>query len=94
MQVAAAVSDVVLRGLQARIDYKQDWNTISKDTIKQATRVHKNELAIQYFGMIDENKVEFAKRIGNLYNQVAQATYREKQLQVLALGYDGQIQQD
>ncbi|KAA6399413.1 MAG: hypothetical protein EZS28_005059 [Streblomastix strix] len=94
MYVAAAARDVVLGGLLARIDNKKDWNTVSKDNIKQATSVNKNELAIQYFGMIDENKVEFARHIGSFYNQVDQAAYCEKQLQVLALGHDGQIQQD
>ncbi|KAA6394657.1 MAG: hypothetical protein EZS28_009818 [Streblomastix strix] len=91
MYVAAAAWDVVLRGLLGRIDNSQDWNTVTKETIKQAARIYKKQLSEQYFGMVDEDEVEFARRIGNLYNQVAQTAYREKQLQVPALGYAGEM---
>ncbi|KAA6358360.1 MAG: hypothetical protein EZS28_046113, partial [Streblomastix strix] len=91
MNVAAAAWDVVLRGLLGRIDNSQDWSTVTKETIKQAARIYKRQIAEQYFGIIDEDEVEFARHIGNLYNQVAQTAYREKQLQVPALGYAGEM---
>ncbi|KAA6390307.1 MAG: hypothetical protein EZS28_014165 [Streblomastix strix] len=91
MSVAAAAFDVVLRGLLARIYNTQDWNTVIKDTIKQAARIYNKQIAEQYFGIVDEDEVEFARRIENLYNQVAQTAYREKQLQVPALGDAGKM---
>ncbi|KAA6378294.1 MAG: hypothetical protein EZS28_026180 [Streblomastix strix] len=40
MYVATAAWDVVLRGLLGRIDNSQDWNTVTKETIKQAARIY------------------------------------------------------
>ncbi|KAA6378145.1 MAG: hypothetical protein EZS28_026328 [Streblomastix strix] len=93
MYVAAAAWDVVLRGLLARIDNSQDWNTVTKDTIKQAARIYKKQIAEQYFGMVDEDEVEFARRIGNLYNQVVQVACQEMQGKQPMLGYEAPASQ-
>ncbi|KAA6396791.1 MAG: hypothetical protein EZS28_007684 [Streblomastix strix] len=80
MDVAAAVWDLILRNLLKTIDAQVNWDAESKDTVKQAARLYKNELATQYFEMVDHDEVTFATTIGNIYNNVAQVAYREKQI--------------
>ncbi|KAA6373973.1 MAG: hypothetical protein EZS28_030499 [Streblomastix strix] len=79
MFVAAAAWDLVLRNLLNMIDKQVNWDAASKETVKQAARVYKNEIATKYFQMVDDDEIALATTIGNLYNNVAQLAYMEKQ---------------
>ncbi|KAA6375026.1 MAG: hypothetical protein EZS28_029446 [Streblomastix strix] len=79
MYVAAAAQDLVLRNLLNMVDKQVKWDAESKGNVKQAARVYKSEIADKYFGMVDEDEIAFTTIIGNLYKQVAQLAYMEKQ---------------
>ncbi|KAA6367259.1 MAG: hypothetical protein EZS28_037215, partial [Streblomastix strix] len=97
MYVAAAAWDLIIRHLLKIIDTQVNWDAASKETVKQAARVCKNEIAAKYFQMVDDDEITLATNIGNLYNSIAQLAYMEKQRKQPMLGYEApasQMEQD
>ncbi|KAA6399669.1 MAG: hypothetical protein EZS28_004802 [Streblomastix strix] len=97
MYVAAAAWDLIIRHLLKIIDTQVNWDAASKETVKQAARIYKNEIATKNFQMVDDDEVALATNIGNLYNSIAQLAYMEKQRNQPMLGYQApasQMEQD
>ncbi|KAA6327088.1 MAG: hypothetical protein EZS28_053860, partial [Streblomastix strix] len=97
MYVAATAWDLNIRHLLKIIDTQVNWDAASKETVKQAARVYKNEIAAKYFQMVDDDEIALATNIGNLYNSIAQLVYMEKQRKQPMLGYEApasQMEQD
>ncbi|KAA6350472.1 MAG: hypothetical protein EZS28_051893, partial [Streblomastix strix] len=86
MFVAAAAWDLILRNLLGMVDNQVNWGTASKEMVKQAARVYKNEIAAKYFGMVDEDEERLATIVGTLYDRVAILAYRQKEGRQLQLG--------
>ncbi|KAA6382706.1 MAG: hypothetical protein EZS28_021766, partial [Streblomastix strix] len=93
MYVAAAAWDLIVRHLLKIIDTQVNWDAASKETVKQAAKVYKNEIATKYFQMVDDDEIALATNIGNLYNSIAQLAYMEKQRTQPMIGYQAQESQ-
>ncbi|KAA6348313.1 MAG: hypothetical protein EZS28_051984 [Streblomastix strix] len=97
MYVAAAACDLNVRHLLKIIDTQVNWDAASKETVKQAAKVYKNEIATKYFQMVGDDEIAQATNIGNLYNSISQLAYMEKQRNQPMSGYQAptsQMEQD
>ncbi|KAA6400525.1 MAG: hypothetical protein EZS28_003947 [Streblomastix strix] len=77
--VAAAAWDLIVRHLLKIIDTQINSDAACKETVKQAAKVYKNEIAIKYFQKVDDDEIALATNIENLYNNIARVAYQEKQ---------------
>ncbi|KAA6398614.1 MAG: hypothetical protein EZS28_005859 [Streblomastix strix] len=88
MFVAAATWDLVLRNLLGMVDAQVNLDAASKDAVKQAARVYRNEITTKYFQMVDEDEQRLATIVGTLYGRVAILVYRQKEGRQLQIGYE------